>query len=753
MKNHHLLSLSVAVLCCLSVSAATYPSQYDIVYHRISITVNPGSSGAINNGSVTTYFKTTAANVAQIGFDFKSNMTVNSVYYHGSTVSYTFSSNVITISFPSAIAAQGTLDSVTINYSGIPSAPATSIPSGYNYDASNKVIYTLGEAYSGSTWWPCKDSLGDKIDSVDLIVTTPSTYRAAGNGVVTETISGSNRICTWKTRYGIATYMINFAAGDYTNYQYTINTGGVNLPVMNYLLSSHNTSTYQSNVDVIQNVLPVYVSLLNTDYPFLNEKYGIADCYTSLNGNWGALEVQSMTFTAAFDDYTLAHELAHQWFGDKLTTNDWHQIWLNEGFAQYFQSVIYPENFKSASTAANQRLSLKSRVTNNTKNSTTYVNDISSVDKIFFDGTNTLSQPYNKGAMILSMLRAWLGDTKFFTALHNYLNAPGLAYNFTSVDSLKKYMQAQVQSKGFDLTNFFNDWVYKKGYATYNIKYQYVTNGVYIQLSQSPTSSGQGYFDMPVPLRIKNSSGLDTTIVVIDRRGVLYNSATGGTYGTNVIYYKLSGTPTNAPTLDPNNVVLATAGSITSSSSLNSMITLPFQSINLSAVADKQKVKLNWKIETDEILQSVILEKSLNGTDFMQLSSSSPVQVLTNVYQGTAMDDLMNDVQYYRLKIMKQDGSYVYSTVQRVAGSLAEDQLRISPNPAKHDVIISLPPAFSTGQVRLLISDVSGQVVKEKVVQGMTTIKIAAGALTPGVYNIRLVNQHHDQVNGRFIKQ
>jgi hypothetical protein len=220
-----------------------------------------------------------------------------------------------------------------------------------------------------------------------------------------------------------------------------------------------------------------------------------------------------------------------------------------------------------------------------------------------------------------------------------------------------------------------------------------------------------------------------------------------------VIYYKLSGTPTNAPTLDPNNVVLATAGSITSSSSLNSMITLPFQSINLSAVADKQKVKLNWKIETDEILQSVILEKSLNGTDFMQLSSSSPVQVLTNVYQGTAMDDLMNDVQYYRLKIMKQDGSYVYSTVQRVAGSLAEDQLRISPNPAKHDVIISLPPAFSTGQVRLLISDVSGQVVKEKVVQGMTTIKIAAGALTPGVYNIRLVNQHHDQVNGRFIKQ
>ncbi|MBS1632006.1 MAG: hypothetical protein JST10_05480 [Bacteroidetes bacterium] len=629
MKNC-LLSLLLSMLCSISVSAANYPSRYDIVYHRISITVNPTVSGApISNGSVTTYFKTTAASVSQIGFDFRSNMTVSSVLYHGSPVSYTFSSNVVTITFPSAIAVLGTLDSVTINYSGTPVAPATSVPSGYNSSSSNRAIYTLGEAYTGSTWWPCKDSLSDKIDSVDLLVTTPSAYRAAGNGLVTEQVVGPNRICTWKTRYRIATYMINFAVADYTNYQYTINTGGVDMPVMNYLYtSSHNNATYKGYVDVIKNIMPVYVSLLNTDYPFKNEKYGIADCY----GNWGALEVQSMTFTSSFNDYILAHELAHQWFGDKLTTNDWHHIWLNEGFAQYFQSVIYPENFKSAATAATQRSNLKNSVSNS---STTYVSDISTVDKIFI-GSGT--EPYEKGAMILSMLRSWMGDTKFFTALHNYLNAPGLAYDFTSVDSLKKYMGAVIAPQGFDLTTFLNDWIYKKGRVTYDVKYQYVTNGVYIQLTQSPTSAGAGYFDMPVPIRIMNGSGLDTTIVIVDNRGKLYNNVTGGTYNLNTIYYKLSGTPTLAPVFDPNNVVLAASSAITSSSTLSPLIMLPFQRIDLKAAAENQNVKLNWEIETDETLQSIILEKSFNGSDFEIFKSFIPVPLEPHLFRCDATD-------------------------------------------------------------------------------------------------------------------
>ncbi|MES1220307.1 MAG: M1 family aminopeptidase, partial [Bacteroidota bacterium] len=711
---------------------------------RIAITVDPGTSGAITNGSVTTYFKTTAASVAKIGFDFNSNMTVSSITYHGSTVSYTFSSSVITITFPAAITPVNTLDSVTINYSGTPVAPTTSVPSGYNYSSTSKAIYTLGEAYTGHNWWPCKDSLTDKIDSVDLIVTTPSGYRAAGNGVVTETTSGSNRICTWKTRYRIATYMINFAAADYTNYQYTITTGGVNMPVMNYLYSSDNNATYKANTDVIKNILPVYVSVLNDNYPFLNEKYGIADCF----GNWGALEVQSMTFcsSSSFDDYTLAHELAHQWFADKLTTNDWHQIWLNEGFAQYFQSVIYPENLKSASTAATQRSNLKTSVSNS---STTYVSDISTVDKIFIGST---TQPYQKGAMILSMLRSWLGDANFFTALKNYLNGPGIAYNFTSVDSLQKYMEPVIAN--LSLNNFFNDWVMKKGRATYAVKYQYVTNGVYIQLTQSPTSSGQGYFDMPVPIQIKNASGLDTTITITDRRGVLYNNVTGKSYGSNTIYYKLSATPTVAPVFDPKNVVLATASSTTASSSLNALVTLPFKEIKLSATPGDDYIKLYWLINTDESLQSIVVEKSNNGTNFSVLNNFSPIQTHANQYEGETKDASANETQYYRLKIVKDDGSFVYSAITIVNGKQLK-QLQLFPNPVKSELMIVIPSGFNNNHQELMITNTSGQNVKQILsgIDNLKTIPVLIPGLVPGVYNITLINGVGERLYGKFVKQ
>lgn len=750
--NTFLISLSLSTTGLINnyAEAAVYPSQYDIVYHRISISVDPGTSGAITSGSVTTYFKTTASSVSQIGFDLNQSMNVSSIMYHGSAIStanYTHSSNALIITFPASIPVAGTLDSLTINYSGTPIAPGSPVPSGYNYSSTYKAIYTLGESFTGSTWWPCRDSLVDKIDSVDLIITTPSAYRAAGNGLVTEVISGPNRICTWKTRYRIATYMINFAAANYVDYQYNISTGGQTLPIHNYLYAADNTSTYQNAVNFIQSMMPVYVSLFNTNYPFLNEKYGIADCY----GNWGALEVQSMTFCATgsiTSNSILAHELSHQWFGDRLTTNDWHQIWLNEGFAQYCQSVIYPENLLSTSSAASSRSSLKSAVTST---STTYVSDISSAQTIFVS-SSSLYQPYEKGAMTLSMLRAWLGDANFFTALHNYLNAPGLAYDFTSVDSLQKYMQAQTPN---DLTNFFSDWVYQKGRAKYAVKYQYVTNGVYIQLVQSPTSAGAGYFDMPVPLEIKNSTGLDTTIVIIDRNGTLYNSQTGYTYGTNTIYYPLSATPTITPIFDPMNKVLAVASSTTSSTSLNTLIILPVKDISMSTLSNNGSTKISWNITSDDDLQTITIEKSYDGKNFAGIGNENPVHISSNKYQGDYVDNIPGSgTIYYRLKVISKDGSFSYSTIKTVDNTIIW-QLTIAPNPVKDYFIINLPANFVNNSKQLNINiynSLGSLVLQKRINSGIYSINVSCQTFASGIYNVIVENENKQQLHTEFIK-
>lgn len=756
MKRFYIsLVLSLVSLCSFagktgpaSVTIANH-TNYDVVYHRIRITVNPASSAAITNGSVTTYFKTTVNNVTSIQFDLDGAMTVSTATYHGSSItkSHNTSTDVLTLTIPN-IAVAGTLDSVTINYSGTPIlAPGSGVPSGYNYknhgSPSQKMIYTLGEPYTGHNWWPCKETLYDKIDSVDLIVTAPNTYKVAGNGLVTETPSGGNIITTWKTRYKIATYMVNFAVANYINYQYTINTGSVNLPVMNYLFPESNNSTYLNAADYAKTIIPMFVTKFG-DYPFLNEKYGLAEC----TSGWGALEVQSMTFIAsdAYDKYTIAHELAHQWFGDKLTTNTWHQIWLNEGFATYCENIIFPENLYPAELTT-KRNSLKNSVSNSSK---TYVTDTTTPNNIFI-GAGT--QPYPKGAMILSMLRAWMGDAAFFTALYNYLHSPGLAYGFTSVDSLQKHAEAVIP--GLNLTNFFNDWVYKAGRVTYNVEYKYVVNGVFIRLTQSPTSGGAGYFDMPVPIRISNGSGLDTIVTIIDKRGVLYKSATGATYGGNTIFYDLSGTPTIAPSFDPNSAVLATASSITVNNSLDGFITLPVKNINLSATAvNKFSVKVNWSFNADEPADQVILERSFNGSDFTAVKNYSNLLPIGNIYKEGFTDDIMNTNQYYRLKIVNPGGSYNYSKIEKVTIGNTPSIL-IAPNPVADELNILLPGSFTGSTVKIIIENTAGQIVKEAYYPLLSSLKVVAQVheLAAGIYHIQVVNNKGERVQAKFVKQ
>lgn len=729
------------------MTAATYPSTYNVVYDRISLSVNPGTSAAITSGSVTTWFKTTAASLSQIGFDLDQAMTVSSITYHGtslSTTQYSHAANILLITFPSAIAVLGTLDSVTINYSGTPVTPTTSIPSGYNRASvsGGYIIYTLSEAFTAHDWWPCKDSLVDKIDSVDMIVTAPSTYKVGGNGVVTTSTSGTNTISWWKTRYPIATYLINFSVGPYVDYEFNVTTGlttTVSLPVHNYLFSSDNTSATQSTLGVISSLIPDYASLLNTDYPFINEKYGTAEC-----ANFGgALEVQSMTFVSqgAYTASILAHELSHQWFGDRLTTDSWHMIWLNEGFAEYFQYFIYPELLLNAVSALSNRQSVKTAVTNS---STTYVSNIANVDDIFIP-SSTVAQPYEKGAMTVSMLRTWLGDTKFFNALHNYLNAPGLAYNFTDVDSLEYYMEAQVQPLGFDLTNFFSEWVNNPGRVTYAVQYQYVTNGIYLTLTQSPTSAGQGHFDIPIPIEIKGSNGLDTTVVIIDKGTALYNSATGADMGY-IAHYTLSGTPTNLY-FDPNSLVLATASSTTA------ITTLPILDIALSANPDNGHTQLNWEITTDEQLQTLVLERSTDGQHFVSIDSQQPIRTADNQYDGGYLDASPEEgTVFYRLKVANSEGAVTYSSIITV-NVQNTTAFTIAPNPVENSFTVEIPLNFGdNNNVSLIIYDGSGRMIKNTQVSG-TSAAVSCQEFPGGVYALLLVNDKRKKLYMTFIKK
>ena len=729
-------------------------ANYDIVYHRIKITVDPtGGSRAITNGSVTTYFKTTVANVTSIQFDLDGAMTMTSATYHGASLSagnlnQNTTSDVITITIPN-IALVGTLDSITINYGGSPTAPTTNIPSGYNvvpHASGQYAIFTLGEAFTGHYWWPCKESLSDKIDSVDFIVITPSTYRVASNGVlIGEPITGSTRTTTWKTRYKIATYGINFAVANYQLYTFNITSplSGKTFPVNNYFYPEDYTATFRGYADQLQNIIVQFENKLNVPYPFSDEQYGLAECSSNVVGstanNWGALEVQSMTFIckSSYSDngYTIAHEAAHQWFGDMVTTNTWNHIWLNEGFAQYFQNFIYPETVRTAD-AATRRSNSKSAVTTT---STVSVPTTTSADAIFIP-SSTAAQPYDKGAMLISMLRTWVGDAGFFNGLKDYLTMDGVQYGFGHVDSLKKAMQAYTP---VDLTNFFSDWVNKKGYANYAVTWYNVGKKIYIKLVQSPTVAASGTFDVPVPVRITNGSGLDTTVVIIDKAGILYNSATGATNGKNVITYNLSAIPTGI-SFDAKNTILGTASTIL----VNSV--LPLRSLSLEAKKKNNNAEIKWSIDSDEPAAQVILEKSTDGQHFSPIKKDNQPGNLTGEY----IDAMTAGIQYYRLKVTNLAGAVVYSKVQAVS-TKSFGSYQVLPNPASNDISLLLTPENQNGTISVTIRNASGQLMKTQqfVSNRNSKITLSISDLPNGMYWMGVSNNNQQFSEVSFVKQ
>jgi len=175
---------------------SSVPDNYDLKYHRFQWYIHP----AVNyiQGAVTSYFRPTVSGFNEIDFDLSNNLVVDSVIYHGASVLFgQFAGDALHILLP-AVVPINALDSVKVYYQGSP------IGGGFGSFVQTEhngtpVIWTLSEPFGAKDWWPCKQSLNDKVDSIDVIVTTPQAYRVASNGLLIEEIqSDTNKIYHWQ---------------------------------------------------------------------------------------------------------------------------------------------------------------------------------------------------------------------------------------------------------------------------------------------------------------------------------------------------------------------------------------------------------------------------------------------------------------------------------------------------------------------------------------------------------------------------
>ncbi|WP_130733229.1 M1 family aminopeptidase [Flavobacterium sp. J27] len=474
--------------------------NYDVTYQELRFTVDP----AVYNiaGQVTTTF-TALSDMNTITLDLTNQLTVSSVTMNSNPLSFVQNaSNEIVITLPTTLLT-GNNATVVIMYSG---APATG-EQAFTASTHNgtPVIYTLSEPFGARDWWPCKQDLNDKVESIDVYITAPNTYVSVSNGLEQSATDNGNGTKTthFHHSYPIPAYLVAIAVTNYQIFTQTAGTAPNDFPIVNYIYPE-NFASAQTQLAQTLPIMDLYETLFEP-YPFHNEKYGHAQF-----GWGGGMEHTTVSFMNSFGRNLIAHELAHQWFGDKITCGTWKDIWLNEGFAEYLSGLVV-ENLDGDPSFVSWKNSKINSITSAT-NGAVYLTDTEAlnVNRIF---SGRLS--YNKGAMVLHMLRWKMGDVAFFQALKNYLADSNLAYKYAITTDLKSHLETVY---GANLDEFFNDWLYGQGYPTYSVTAQNWGAGqAKITINQTQSDASVSYFEMPLEIRLTGNSG-QTYDVVVDHQ-------------------------------------------------------------------------------------------------------------------------------------------------------------------------------------------------------------------------------------------
>jgi len=472
-------------------------NNFKVFYYCLRWNINPAVRYI--SGSVTSYVTMTASG-NQLVYDLDNSLVVDSVVFRNHPVYFLQSVNKTVAVNLSVTLDAGQKDSLTIYYHGTP--PDNGFGSFTQTTHSGvPVLWTLSEPYGARDWWPCRNGLDDKADSIDIYITHPHAYTASANGLLVSSVTENDNVTSYfKHRYPIATYLVGIAVTNYSQFSkdLTLQTGI--LPVT--------TTVYPEALDYFKNnIQPVYNALQLYDryfgaYPFIKERYG------QTQFSWGGgMEHQTNSFITNADEYLMAHELGHQWFGDKITCASWQDIWLSEGFATYLADIFYTEHFhpEQLATVVAQDLSDVLR----SPHGSVHVDDTTSVDRIF---SNDLS--YKKGAFLLRMLRRTLSDSIFFEGLRLYQNDMVLQYGFARTADLQRNLE---KASGKDLSYFFNQWFYGKGFPSVHVTWSYSNGNAVVIVNETTSDSSVSFYKMPVELLFKNATQQQTITINIDK--------------------------------------------------------------------------------------------------------------------------------------------------------------------------------------------------------------------------------------------
>ncbi|MFZ1289446.1 MAG: M1 family metallopeptidase [Melioribacteraceae bacterium] len=471
--------------------------KLDILHYHIDLELFPEKE--IIQGSIIITGISKSKELNKIELNFHDSFDISSVQLNNKSVSYLYEDDKIIITTNEKL-----VDTffIKIQYSGTPKSLGFG---SFRFAKNNNepVIYTLNEPIYASTWFPCNDSPNDKVYA-NINITCDSSLTAVSNGILKSVKSFKNKKSFhWETNYPIATYLISFSAAKYEIFSdYYINSENDSMKI-EYYVFPEDLEKAKKDFSIHPNAIKFFSNTFG-EYPFFNEKYGVAEFLWS----FGAMENQTITGVgknfisgSLFFTDLLVHELAHQWWGNAITLSNWKDIWLNEGFSTYSEA-LYWENESGFQSLKSTMAAFLTDF-----NGTTLYNPENLFDRII----------YNKGAWVLHMLRKELGDEKFFQLLKVYFET----YKYKNA-STQNFVKLVSEFSEKNLTKFFDQWIYN-GKGLIEIEYSYKqkgnnTNEILLKLNQIQEGYKEYHFQLELDFQLEDGSSKFETIFINKRQ-------------------------------------------------------------------------------------------------------------------------------------------------------------------------------------------------------------------------------------------
>jgi aminopeptidase N len=491
----------------------------DLISNDLDIEITPtGASIGFITGSNTMRVRSLVNGLTQFTFRLRSQFNVTSVTLNGSTPATATTPGANSYGRTVTLDRAYNIDeefTVRIVYNGTAvSRGFGSIEFTQQFAGGPALVSSLSEAYYAATWWPTKDGdvflPGDNSDKAvgSIAITAPSTYQTVSQGLLTSVtpVAGGKTKYRWTTNYPTAPYLFSISTSVYNQwsqtYTYPLPGGGTgSMPVQ---FSIYPSSDTPANRAAWEKCIPMLEAFREPfgEYPFVNEKYGM---YQFPFG--GGMEHQTYSGMGGFWESVVAHELAHQWWGDDVTCKTWNDIWLNEGFAAYAE-CIWEERKPGSSGLPALRAAINARRPS-AVNDSVYCYATDNMSRLF---SSTFT--YDKGAWVMHQLRGVVGDALFYNILREFR----AAYSGSGATT-NDFRDLASAVAGTDLTTFFQQCVFGIGAPSYTSGWQNATiNGqnylrLVINQTQDTSWGANSKFEFPIDVEITTSTGTSTVVL------------------------------------------------------------------------------------------------------------------------------------------------------------------------------------------------------------------------------------------------